>query len=157
MCYLSSFKIYADSFTFKLEYLNESIFLITCYHFLFFTNILGKDDPYTPEYIGKSLIISMVLLLAITAIVMVSMSCKAMFLKLKAKKNQKKKLQIIKDYKVKEPSQIGLSVPNELFSQDLSLLDHRTEERKQALEINFVKEADKESDKADVADESKKN
>ena len=87
LCYLSSFTIYASSFTYKLEYLNESIFLITCYHFLLFTNILGKDDPYTPELLGTSMIISMVLLLAITAIIMLSLSCKVLFAKLMAKKN----------------------------------------------------------------------
>ena len=95
MCYLSSLKIYEDNFMFRLEYINESIFLLTSYHFILFTSILDKEDPYTPELIGKSMIIIIVLLLAITAIINVLLSCKVLCIKLKAKLDSKQQQKVI--------------------------------------------------------------
>ena len=69
--YLNSFRIYQEDFMFKFEFVNECIFLITCYHFVLYTNILNKNDPYTLEHIGTSMIVTIIALTGSTAAVMV--------------------------------------------------------------------------------------
>ena len=44
MGYLSAERIYEDDFTFKLEYLNECLLMLMCYHQIGFTNIVKDPD-----------------------------------------------------------------------------------------------------------------
>ena len=81
MIYLKSVVIYNDRFMLNLELLNESIFMLCCYHFLMFTNIL--NDPYTPETLGSSMIFTIVVLLAVAAFVMLSVTFKLLWMKCK--------------------------------------------------------------------------
>ena len=81
----------------KLEYVNECIFLFACYHLVLFTNLLGKDDPYTPEHIGISMIITVILMLLITALAMVFLTVKGCFNKIKPKIAKKKQQKVNTD------------------------------------------------------------
>ena len=83
MGYLKSVRIYDDQFMLDLEFFNEGLLLLCCYHFLMFTNIL--NDPYTSELLGISMILTIGLLLAVAAFVMLSVTFKLLWVKCKRK------------------------------------------------------------------------
>ena len=67
--YLGSARIFRENSSLKAEYLNESLFMVVCYHLILFKNFL--DGPDTLEYVGFSMIFCIILLLTITITVMV--------------------------------------------------------------------------------------
>ena len=87
--YLNSRRIYKEYFMFKFEFMNECIFLIICYHLVLFTNIL-TNDPYTLEHIGTSMIVSIIILSIITAYVLLYLTCRIQYEKLRIKWIKKK-------------------------------------------------------------------
>lgn len=94
MIYLHAQRIYAQKYILLLEAINEVVFLLACYHLVLFANLL--PDPETLETVGSSMIVTLVLLVAITGSVMVGANIKNQYgnyRKWKAKKAQKKAIE----------------------------------------------------------------
>ena len=73
--YLGFSRIYEDSLTFRLELTNEVLFLLTCYHFILYTNFLTNPDDL--EGIGISMIIFILIILIVNTFVTISSSIRA--------------------------------------------------------------------------------
>ena len=82
--YLNSSRIYAERFPLYLENLNESFFLIVCYHILLFTNVL--DDPILISNVGKSMLVGIGLILMTGMVVIMFVNIKEFFWYVKKKK-----------------------------------------------------------------------
>ena len=82
--YLNSSRIYAERFSLYLENLNESFFLIVCYHILLFTNVL--DDPILISNVGKSMLVGIGLILMTGMVVIMFVNIKEFFWYVKKKK-----------------------------------------------------------------------
>ena len=72
--YLNWYRIHHERFSLWFENMNESTFLLVCYHLILFTNII--EDPETLTNVGKSMIISVLIILASSTLVLLFINLK---------------------------------------------------------------------------------